>query len=130
MKRVLLFLIVLGGAVVNWSFAGQPGELTADQAAVRKADDAYVKAFNKHDAKALADAWSPEAVYLSRVTGDEVVGRAAIAEQFAALFGSLTSSCPERGVDPVRLAECRCRARNAKTLAPTVGPRRSSMAPF
>ena len=75
-----------GGAIVNWSFAGQPGEPSADEAAIRKADEAYVKAFNKHDAKALADAWSPEAVYLNRVTGDEVIGRAAIAEQFTAFF--------------------------------------------
>jgi hypothetical protein len=69
MSRILLCLVVLGGAIVNRSFAGQPGESAADEAAIRKADEAYVKAFNKHDAKALADAWSPEAVYLSRVTG-------------------------------------------------------------
>ena len=86
MNRVLLCLFVLGGAIVNWSFAGQPGEPSADEAAVRKADAAYVQAFNRHDAKALADAWSPEAVYLNRLTGAEVVGRAAIAEQFSALF--------------------------------------------
>ena len=46
----------------------------------------YVETFNKHDAKALADHWSPDAVYLNRTTGEEVVGRAAIAEQFAALL--------------------------------------------
>ena len=40
----------------------------------------------KHDAKALADYWSPEAVYLNRTSGEEVVGRNAIAEQFAALL--------------------------------------------
>jgi uncharacterized protein (TIGR02246 family) len=45
-----------------------------------------VEAFNKHDAKALADHWSPEAVYTNRSTGEEVVGRAAIGEQFTALF--------------------------------------------
>ena len=34
----------------------------------------------------LADHWSPDAVYLNRTTGEEVVGRTAIAEQFRALF--------------------------------------------
>ena len=114
MKRVLLCLLVLAGATVNWSFAAQPNESSADEAAIRKADEAYVKAFNKHDAKALADAWSPEAVYLNRTTGDEVVGRAAIAEQFTVLLQRPAGgqARPERGVDPVRLAECGGRAGN------------------
>ncbi len=86
MNRILLSLIVLGGATVNWSFAGQPGKPSGDEAAIRKADEAYVQAFNKHDAKALSDAWSPDAVYLNRTTGDEVTGRAAIAEEFTAVF--------------------------------------------
>ena len=55
---------------------------SADEAAIRKAAASYAEAFNKHDAKALADLWSPDAVYLNRTTGEEVVGRDAIAEQF------------------------------------------------
>jgi uncharacterized protein (TIGR02246 family) len=86
MKRVFLCLLVLGGCVADGAIAGQPGGPSADEAAIRKADEAYVAAFNKHDAKALADAWSPEAVYLNPVTGAQVVGRAAIAEQFATIF--------------------------------------------
>ena len=60
-----------------------------------------MQAFNKHDAKALADAWSPEAVYLNRATGAEVVGRAAIVEQFTALFKGPAGgqARPQRGVD-------------------------------
>jgi uncharacterized protein (TIGR02246 family) len=86
MKRVLLSLFVLAGAIANWSWGQQPGEPPADDAAIRKTVAAYVQAFNKHDAKALADHWSPDAVYLNRITGEEVVGRAAIGEQFAAAF--------------------------------------------
>lgn len=86
MNRILLCGVVLAGTMVNWSFAGQPRDSAADEAAIRKADQLYVQAFNQHDAKALAGAWSPEAVYLNRVTGEEVVGREAIAEQFTALF--------------------------------------------
>ena len=40
MNRILLCLVVLGGSVVNWSFAGQRGEPSGDEAAIRKADEA------------------------------------------------------------------------------------------
>ena len=124
MKRVLLCLLVLGGGVVNWSFAGQPDEPSADEAAIRKADEAYVKAFNKHDAKALADAWSPEAVYLNRVTGAEVVGRAAIAEQFAALFKGQPEVKLDLSVESIQFVSPNVAVEHgtAKTLAPKAGP--------
>jgi uncharacterized protein (TIGR02246 family) len=64
----------------------QPADQSADEAAIHKAAASYMEAFNKHDAKAVAEHWSPDAVYLNRSTGEEVTGRAAIAEQFAALF--------------------------------------------
>jgi len=76
-----LFLIAAASAL-----AQQPSDQSTDEAAIRKAAASYVEAFNKHDAQALADHWSPDAVYLNRTTGEEVVGRAAITEQFAALF--------------------------------------------
>ena len=124
MNRVLLCLVVLGGAIVNWSFAGQPGEPSADEAAIRKADEAYVKAFNKHDAKALADAWSPEAVYLNRVTGAEVVGRAAIAEQFAAVFKDQPEVKLDLSVQSIQFVSPNVAVEQgiAKTLAPKAEP--------
>jgi len=63
-----------------------PSDQAASEAAIRKAAASYAEAFNKHDAQALADHWSPDAVYLNRSTGGESVGRAAIAEEFATLF--------------------------------------------
>jgi uncharacterized protein (TIGR02246 family) len=57
-----------------------------DEAAIRKSAAAYVQAFNDRKAEALAEMWSPNAVYTNRGAGEEVVGRAAIAEQFAELF--------------------------------------------
>lgn len=85
MRPVWAFLLFVGG------FAGplwgqQSADQSADEAAIRKTAAAYAEAFNKHDAKALADLWSPDAVYLNRTTGEEAVGRAAITEQFTALF--------------------------------------------
>jgi uncharacterized protein (TIGR02246 family) len=124
MKPILLCLFVLGVSVENWSFAGPPNESSADEAAIRKADEAYVAAFNKHDAKALADAWSPEAVYLDRATGAEVVGRPAIAEQFTALFKGQPEVKLDLSVESIQFVSPNVAVEHgtAKTLAPSADP--------
>jgi uncharacterized protein (TIGR02246 family) len=124
MRPFLLCLLVFGGAIVNWSLAGQPNEPSADEAAIRKADEAYVKAFNKHDAKALADAWSPEAVYLNRSTGGEVIGRAAIAEQFAAIFKDQPEVKLDLSVESIQFVSPNVAVEHgtANTLAPKAEP--------
>ncbi len=124
MNRILLCLVIFGGAVVNASVAGQPRDPAADEAAIRKADEVYVKAFNKHDAKALADAWSPDAVYLNRTTGDEVTGRAAIAEEFTAVFKDQPEVKLELSVQSIRFVSPNVAVEEgiAKTLAPKAGP--------
>lgn len=87
MKRHWFCLLAMAIATLaNRSEAQQSGEPPAAEAAIKKAVAAYVEAFNKHDAKALAEQWSPEAVYINRITGEEVVGQKAIAEQFTAIF--------------------------------------------
>jgi uncharacterized protein (TIGR02246 family) len=86
MRHVSLFLIILGITGTSTLHAQQSGDLSADEAAIRQAAASYAEAFNTHDAQAVANHWSPDAVYLNRSTGEEVVGREAIAEQFAALF--------------------------------------------
>lgn len=86
MKRVFLCLMALQ-ALTSGRLSGQePAAMPAEEAAIRKTVAAYVQVFNNRDARALADHWSPDAVYANRITGEEVVGRAAIAEQFTALF--------------------------------------------
>src|SRR5437763_14926212 len=86
MRRVFLGLLVYGIIGTTRMIGQQPPDQSADEAAIRKAAASYMEAFNKHDAKAVADLWSPDAVYLNRTTGEEAVGREAIAEQFTALF--------------------------------------------
>ncbi len=86
MRRVFLGLLVYGIIGTTRMVGQQPADQTADEAAIRKSAASYMEAFNKHDAKALADLWSPDAVYLNRSTGEEVVGREAISEQFTTLF--------------------------------------------
>src|SRR5262245_58302533 len=79
-------LSIVGVVITVQSWGQQPTSQTEDEAAIRKSVESYVQAFNKHDAQALAEHWSPDAVYRNRTTGEEVVGRTAIAEQFAALL--------------------------------------------
>ena len=73
-----------------------------DEAAVRKAGMEYVEAFNERDAKRVAGFWSPDAVYVSRITGEQVVGREAIAKQFASLFESAAELSLEVDVDSIQ----------------------------
>ena len=86
MRRVSLLLMFLAITGTSNLRGQQPSDQSADEAVIRKAAASYVEAFNKHDAKAVADQWSPDAVYLNRSTGEEAVGRAAIVKQFEALF--------------------------------------------
>ena len=57
-----------------------------DEAAIRKIGADYVKAFNNRNAKLLASYWSPKAIYVNRLTGEQVVGRDAIRQQFENSF--------------------------------------------
>ncbi len=74
----------------------------ADEAAIRKSDDAYVEAYNKHDAKALATLWSLEAVYVDPETGDEAVGREEIEKEFAETFEGLKDAKLEIDVQSIK----------------------------
>ena len=85
MKRTMLT-----SAMMLWGFASALGaeadRQATDEAAIRKAVASYVTVFNQGNAKALAGLWSPDAVYMNPLTGDQVVGREAIEKEFAAMF--------------------------------------------
>ena len=74
----------------------------ADEAAIRKAVESYVVAFNQGDAKALAAMWSPDAVYTNPLSGEQVVGREAIEKQFAAIFADAKGAKLEAKTDSIR----------------------------
>ncbi len=63
-----------------------------EENAIRAAVSAYVAAFNRGDAKSLADLWSPEAVYTNPLDGSQVVGRAEIEKQFGEIFTAMKGS--------------------------------------
>jgi uncharacterized protein (TIGR02246 family) len=73
-----------------------------DEKAIRKADDAYVEAYNKQDAKALASMWSPEAVYVNPETGKQAIGREEIEKEFADTFENLKDAKLEVSVQSIR----------------------------
>lgn len=54
--------------------------------AVRLRIAAYVEAFNRHDAQALGGFWSADGVSVDEETGERTEGRAALVQDFAALF--------------------------------------------
>jgi uncharacterized protein (TIGR02246 family) len=72
--------------LVCGAFSASAADSTANRAAIEKAVASYVKAFNDRDAKVLAGHWSPEGVYISRLSGDRIVGRKALEKEFSALF--------------------------------------------
>lgn len=102
MLRILLLTLGLGlssaGGVRGDDPVAKPDPVEAILARIEQ----YVAAYNSQDAKALAECWSEEAVYLDPESGEEVKGREAIGAKFAGLFadapGSLTVD-----VDAIRL---------------------------
>ena len=124
MNRFAVFLLCLG---VTWT-SSLRGQQTSDQsmneAAIRKMVATYVQAFNKHDAASLADHWSPDAVYLDRATGEEVVGRAAIADHFSALLKEQPELKIEVNVESIQFISPNVAVERGTTkmLAPNAAP--------
>jgi uncharacterized protein (TIGR02246 family) len=124
MKRVFLSLLVLVVLLIRWAGAQEPSPPAADETAIRKAVESYAAAFNARDAKALADHWSPEAVYFNRISGEQVVGRDKIAEQFTALFKAQPELEIEVGTESIQFLSPNVGVEHgtAKLLAPNAEP--------
>jgi uncharacterized protein (TIGR02246 family) len=74
-----------------------------DVSAIRAAAEAYVQAYNNHDAAALAQCWADDAVYLTRDTGESIEGREAIAAMFQEMFNEGEADRLSVAVHSVRL---------------------------
>ena len=94
------------------------------EVAIRQGVVAYVQAFNARESKQLAEQWSPDAVYINRSTGEEVVGREAIAEQFDVLFQAQPDLKLDVSVDSVRFLSPNVAVEEgtAKYLQPATDP--------
>ena len=103
MKAMIITLATFAmGLVATMATADEPTIAANPETEIRKAVEAYVQAFNKADAKALAAMWSPEAVYINPLSGDEVVGREAIEKQFTAIFAETKGAKLEAATDSVQ----------------------------
>ena len=93
-----LILVILLTVSNGWS---QDAEGEAD--AIRKRVETYVAAYNQHDATAVANHWSEEAVYVNRDTGKRILGRLAIESMFKTLFEGDETSELSVTIDTIRL---------------------------
>jgi uncharacterized protein (TIGR02246 family) len=89
MKHVCIALIAVGCSLTWRSPIACRADQAEDEATIRANAEAYVTAYNSHDAKAVAAMWSPEAVYMDPSTGEAAVGREEIEVVFASILANL-----------------------------------------
>lgn len=85
---LLILLGCLHQLVAQDTSAPPVPSLDPAAAEIRKSVDAYVAAFNARDASALSAMWTAEGVYTSGDTGERMLGRDQIAEQFRAILAN------------------------------------------
>src|SRR6516162_7117007 len=84
-------IVVLGAAALNAGQEKAPKPVTenpaprAEAAAIRKASQAFARAFEQGDAKALADLFTAEGEYVDD-SGKPLRGRDALAKAYATFF--------------------------------------------
>ena len=126
MKRVMLT-----AAMMAWSLASAVGaeadRQATDEAAIRKAVESYVAAFNQGDAKALAAMWAPEAVYTNPLSDEQVVGREAIEKQFVDIFAQAKGVKLEAKTDSIQFISPSVAVEHgtAKVIRPDQAPEES-----
>lgn len=85
MKKLLLTLTVAVACAVSRSPNLPAAEPDPREAAIHKTAEAFVEAFQKGDAKAVAALWTPDGDYVDE-NGRVLTGRKAIEDSFAELF--------------------------------------------
>jgi uncharacterized protein (TIGR02246 family) len=126
MKRAMFV-----AALLTWSLASAIGaeadRQATEEAAIRKAVEAYVAAFNQGDAKVLAAMWSPEAAYTSPLSGQQVIGREEIEKQFAAIFAEAKGITLEATTEAVQFVSPNVAVEQgtAKVIRPDQAPEES-----
>lgn len=126
MKRVMLTATMMAWGLAS-AIGADADRQAADKAAIRKAVESYAAAFNRGDGKALAALWSPEAVYMNPLSGEQVVGREAIERQFAAIFAEAKGVKLEATTDSIQFVSPNVAVEQgtAKVIRPEQSPEES-----
>ncbi len=126
MKRLMLTAVLIACSMAPAIGVRAEGQ-AAEEAAIRKAIESYVAAFNRGDAMALAALWSPEAVYTSPLSGVQVVGRAEIEQQFAAMFADAKGAKLEATTEAIQFVSPNVAVEQgtAKLILPDQAPEES-----
>jgi uncharacterized protein (TIGR02246 family) len=126
MKR-LICTAVMAASSVALAGAARADDQATMEAAIGKAVQSYVVAFNQGDAKALAALWGPEAVYTNPLSGEQVVGREAIEQQFAAIFAEVKGVKLEATTDAIQFVSPNVAVEHgtAKVIRPDQEPEES-----
>jgi uncharacterized protein (TIGR02246 family) len=98
-SRVAAGLVLLIGGVPAWC---AEKAAKSDESAIRAAVKSYVEAYNRGDAKAVAEHWGENAEWVNP-DGDRVQGRQAIETQMQAMFEAQEGGKIEVGEVKVRL---------------------------
>ena len=101
MIRTVCCLAILALASLPGYAADAPG-VDGNEAAVRQTVDAYVTAFNRGDAAALAAYWCEDAVFVSPA-GEVFQGRQAIQEGFETFFADSSGAKLEVAITSIRI---------------------------
>lgn len=80
---------------------GAPTGDTSGEAAVRKQSAAFAEAFNRHDAKALADLWAEDAFYVDLEGAETLKGREEIASHYRSIFEREKDATLELQIDKI-----------------------------
>ncbi len=87
-----IYLLLVGLVASGQDAANEAQGDTVDATAeIAAAVESYLAAYNSRDVDKLVSHWSPEGVYISRTSGDRVVGRDALTEEFNSIFANENS---------------------------------------
>ena len=100
MRAIAALLAISLGSPVARSI-GQ--EASGEESKIRANLKAYLEAYAKRDASALADLWSEEGEFQSPLSGNKVVGRAAIEKEYRDIFAGAEQIALEAEIQSLRL---------------------------
>jgi uncharacterized protein (TIGR02246 family) len=99
---VSVVLCIVGAAFIAVAHLRGADENDPEAKSVMHTIGAMAAAFNKADARELAELWSEKAVYLSAETGDRLKGKKAIEKDYQAQFAGRKMARLEITIDSIR----------------------------